>query len=215
MLDFNTSPEARRKLAEADDTPADILEELSRDSDRTIRTLVASNPNTSMETLVNLGRSFAEEITTNPIFSLLILEHPGDNFIRHCLARNLTTSTELLSNLAADSDYLVTYYVAENPNTPPASLLFLVEKGYGCYTETFDNVNFPLSSLEKLAEHSKYGIRAGIASSINTPINISEKLSTDRKPSIRADVARNPNTPVYILEKLSTDSSLYCPQLGC
>lgn len=40
MLDPNTSPEARRKLAEANDTSADILEELSKDSDRTIRTLV-------------------------------------------------------------------------------------------------------------------------------------------------------------------------------
>lgn len=35
MLDSNTSPEAKRKLAETDDTPADILEELSKDSDRT------------------------------------------------------------------------------------------------------------------------------------------------------------------------------------
>ncbi len=207
MLDLNTSTEARRQLAEADDTPADILEELSINSDRSVRALVASNPNTPMEVLVKLGVDFAEEITANPVFSLLILEHPVDNFIRRCLARSLTTSTKILSNLAADSDYLVTYYVAENPNTPPASLLFLVENGYGCYTGTFDNVNFPLNSLEKLAEHSKTGIRAGIASSVNTSVKILEKLSTDRKPSIRADVARNVNTPVYILEKLSTDSS--------
>lgn len=44
MLDSNTSPEAKRKLAEADNTTADILEELSRDSDRSICALLASNP---------------------------------------------------------------------------------------------------------------------------------------------------------------------------
>ena len=65
----NTSPESKRKLAEAENTTAEVLEQLSKDSDRTIRTLVASNPNTSMEVLVNLGVEFAEEITTNPVFS--------------------------------------------------------------------------------------------------------------------------------------------------
>lgn len=34
MLNPNTSTEARRQLAEANDTSADILEELSKDSDR-------------------------------------------------------------------------------------------------------------------------------------------------------------------------------------
>lgn len=70
MLDPNTSPEARRKLAEADDTPADILEELSKDSDRTTLALVASNPNTPMEVLARLGVDFADEITANPTFKL-------------------------------------------------------------------------------------------------------------------------------------------------
>jgi hypothetical protein len=50
MLDPNSSTEARRKLAEADDTPADILEELSKDSDRTIRSFVAKNAHTSPDT---------------------------------------------------------------------------------------------------------------------------------------------------------------------
>ncbi len=34
MLDDSTSAETRRKLAEASDTPAEILEQLSTDSDR-------------------------------------------------------------------------------------------------------------------------------------------------------------------------------------
>ena len=81
------------------------------------------------------------------------------------------------------------------------TLLYLVENCYECKKELFDNVNFPSDTLEKLAEHSKCDIRAGIASSTNTPVYILEKLSTDRKSSIRADVASNANTP----KTLTTD----------
>lgn len=34
MLNDNTSAETRRKLAEAEDTPSEVLEQLSLDSDR-------------------------------------------------------------------------------------------------------------------------------------------------------------------------------------
>lgn len=81
MLDDNISAETRKKLVEASDTPAEILEQLSIDSDFSVRTLVASNLNTSMEALVKLGVDIAEEITTNPVFSLLMLENPESKFI--------------------------------------------------------------------------------------------------------------------------------------
>lgn len=56
MLDYNnTSPEIKRKIAAAEDTPADILQKLSSDSDRTVRALVANNPNTPTEVLFKLG----------------------------------------------------------------------------------------------------------------------------------------------------------------
>ncbi len=47
--DSSTSPEARRKLAESEDTPAEILEQLSIDSDRIVRSCVAKNAHTSAD----------------------------------------------------------------------------------------------------------------------------------------------------------------------
>ncbi|MBW4663103.1 MAG: hypothetical protein KME01_02710 [Chroococcus sp. CMT-3BRIN-NPC107] len=44
MLDDETSAESQRKLAEASDTSTEVLEELSKESDCSIRALVASNP---------------------------------------------------------------------------------------------------------------------------------------------------------------------------
>lgn len=105
MLDYNnTSPEIKRNIASAEDTPADILEKLSSDSDRTVRALVASNPNTPTEVLFNLGAEFPDEITANPIFNLLMLENPGSEFIRLSLARSSTTPIDVLEKLAFDSN---------------------------------------------------------------------------------------------------------------
>ena len=62
MLDYNNTPsEIKRKLASSEDTPADVLEKLSKDSDRTIRAKVASNPNTPTEVLLELGRANASK----------------------------------------------------------------------------------------------------------------------------------------------------------
>lgn len=67
--------ETKMAIAAADDTPTDILEELSKEPESQVRYLVASNPNTPVEILQQLGEEFPEAITANPVFALLLLEN--------------------------------------------------------------------------------------------------------------------------------------------
>jgi hypothetical protein len=101
MFDYNSNNlEIKRKIAKAEDTPVEVLQKLSRDRDRSIRSLVAGNPNTPIEVLFELGKDFPEVITKNPIFKLLLLEDPDSYFVRLSLARSSTTESATLDKLA-------------------------------------------------------------------------------------------------------------------
>lgn len=135
MSDYkNPKLETKRKLASIEDTPVEILQELSKDSDRTIRSLVAGNPITPTEILIELGKEFPEIVTENPIFSLLWLEDPNSLFIRLSLARSSTTDLATLDKLASDcdmniwieQDYVSVHKaIAQNPHTPPEIIKML------------------------------------------------------------------------------------------
>ena len=83
-----TSPERLKELAEQNITlarivatninsPPELLAELAYAEDQLIRKAVASNPNTSKESLFQLGYEFPEELLNNPIFDLFFLENPN------------------------------------------------------------------------------------------------------------------------------------------
>ena len=199
MLNDNTSAETRRNLAEDYDTPAEILEQLSKDSDFSIRALVASNPNTPTEVLTLLDRDFATEITTNPVFSLLMLEDPSSKFVRRCLASSAMTPIELLEKLALD-EYVRARVAA--------------------------NLNAPLSLLKQLATASKQNIYVleALARNPRTSADILDKLIlianryyelctvdpldkqiADRYYELCREVSKHPNTSAQTLEKLAND----------
>ena len=103
MFDYkNAELKTRIAIASAEDTPADVLIQLSEDPAKEVRNAVASNPNTLTEILVKLGKEFPEAITANPIFNLLFLEDPNSKFIRLSLARSSTTSPETLAKIMGD-----------------------------------------------------------------------------------------------------------------
>ncbi len=80
MANYNGADlEVRKKLAADENTPADILLQLSEDTEAEIRYLVANNPNSSEKVLHKLGKEFPEAITANPIFNLLALEFSNMN----------------------------------------------------------------------------------------------------------------------------------------
>ena len=163
----NMNLETRKAIATDFNSPPGILKELSGDSDRDIRLLVASNPNTSAGVLFKLSEEFPEAITANPIFDILILENPDSYWLRMCLAKSSTTSEETLARLADTTkpeDEDICCAIARNPNTPIPILEKLaswypiseidghdVNKGWRVHQSVALNPNTPLSLLEKLA----------------------------------------------------------------
>jgi hypothetical protein len=77
---INSTPEIKIALALAEDTPVEVLKQLSQDADREVRKTVASNPITPTEILLELGDEFSEIIINNPIFNLLLLEKANSLF---------------------------------------------------------------------------------------------------------------------------------------
>ncbi|WP_158631880.1 hypothetical protein [Chroococcidiopsis cubana] len=126
----NTLIENKRNLAATEDTSAEILQQLSQDKDPTIRALVASNPNTPTQVLLELGIEFPDEITRNPIFLLETLENSDSEFVRISLARSTTTPTNTLKKLALDRSKEIRRIVAANPSTPVETLEFLLGDPY-------------------------------------------------------------------------------------
>ena len=63
--------------AKLETTQSDRLRELATSNDDTIRKAVTSNPNTPTDILWQLGAEFPEQLLTNPLFDLLLLENPN------------------------------------------------------------------------------------------------------------------------------------------
>lgn len=66
-----------RQAARDPFTPPEQLERLAEISDSTTRQAVASNPNTTPETLLKLGQQFPKQLLKNPAFNLMLLENPN------------------------------------------------------------------------------------------------------------------------------------------
>ena len=114
------SVEDLTKIAANPSTSPHLLIELSKHKDFQIRSLVASNPNTPLETLKCLGNEFADAIVENPVFDLLKLEDSNSKFVRLTLARSTKTPPEVLAKLITkeNPDFEVCWAVAKNINTP-------------------------------------------------------------------------------------------------
>ncbi|MEM7595366.1 MAG: hypothetical protein AAF383_28365 [Cyanobacteria bacterium P01_A01_bin.83] len=63
-----------RQQAQDENTAPERLAELAKSKDYLTRQYVAGNPNTPIQTLINLGKEFPRAFIDNPIFDLLIIE---------------------------------------------------------------------------------------------------------------------------------------------
>jgi uncharacterized membrane-anchored protein YhcB (DUF1043 family) len=220
----NTPPEIKKKLACAEDTSVEVLQQLSKDSDREIRSLVASNPNTPTEILLKLGKQFPEAVIDNPIFGLLLLENPGSYFVRISLARSLKTAIATLNKLAKDEDKLLRASVANNRITPSDLLEKLAsDSDESVRLKVATNPNTSSKSLEKLAADGDLTIRNAVMEHPNVsplaiaivkfinkkkgkiPIEALEFLANNPDKNIRQQVARHPNSSAKVLMKLAKD----------
>jgi hypothetical protein len=220
MTDFSlASVEARLTIARNNAATADELRSLAKDGDRAVRAATAGNPNTPTEVLLKLGEEFPDEITANPIFNILLLEDPENQFVRLSLARSSTTSEETIARLAEMVDEEILCAVAQNLKTPLWILEQLIENPpqFSEYSEPEDldrlficiaeNPNTTASLLLKLSEYGSYA-NYTIAQNPNTPIELLEKFSNLNIVGMWNALLKNPLLPAGILEKLEKHDAI-------
>ena len=108
---LNSDCYVRRNAAGNPNTPVDTLVELAKDSDWTVRSSAAGNPNTPVDTLVELAKD-------------------SDCDVRRNAAGNPNTPSGTLVELAKDSDWTVRSSAAGNPNTPVDTLVELAKDNH-------------------------------------------------------------------------------------
>lgn len=117
--------EARRRVAEDPNTPADVLAKLSTDSFTFVREHVAMNPNTPADVLARMSTDFNSSVRwqaamnpNTPANVLARMSTDFDEYLRRCVAIHPNTPPDSLIELSTDSDSDVRCAVAYNPNTP-------------------------------------------------------------------------------------------------
>ena len=216
-----------RRQAQDENTAPEILSQLSTSEDYLTRQYVASNLNTPVEILENLGEKFPDEIIANPIFNLLLLENPESKLVLLSLARGSTTSEEKLNELANHHDINIREAVVKNSKTPANILDSIFENNrYRLPLEIFlENKNTGNTTLEKIAINSYsynkdvYNLILKHSNAAQTTIKIVklyngcldisdgvlDKLANHKSFRVRDRVAKYPHTSTEILNKLSLD----------
>lgn len=201
--------EDSKKIAANPSTPPHVLIELSKHRNSQIRSLVASNPNTPLETLKYLSLEFADAIVENPVFDLLKLEDPYSNFVRLTLARSTKTPPEVLAKLIATekSDIQTCRAVANNINTPIDALGNLaIEIANGttgnlCSTQTStdsDDWRFWLYTVEDIIDHPNIS-----ESCLEKILDISIDRNHQHLVSVSLSIINISNLSYRTLEKVS------------
>ncbi len=189
ILHLDTDSSIIGNIATNENTPVEILEELSRYPDFFVRSQVARNKKISAKIIEQLSLD-------------------EDKKIRCQIAKNQNTPQSILEQLSLDRDFSVRSAVASNQNIPAKILEQLsLDKYYPVIYEVARNQNTPQSVLEQLSLDRDFSVRSAVASNQNIPVKILEQLSLDPHKDVRVEVARNQNTPQSILEKLSLDEN--------
>lgn len=142
------------KLAQSKNTPSEVLAELSLENYHQILSLIASNPNTPLAVIEAMGEQYADEIISNPVFELLLLENPNSQFLKLCLASSSNTPIEILEKLSCDRDYTIRAKVAENNNIANNLLKKLAEdQSYHVIKSVLKNNNVSEDVLKTLTSN--------------------------------------------------------------
>lgn len=165
-------------------TPPQLLRQFANHSNWQLRRLVARNPNTPTDILWQLGIDFPDAVLTNPIFSLLQLEH---------------------LHLAAEIPACTLTSLLQCPQVPIAFMEYAVtQQDYSLWLAVAYNHNAPSQILANLARKSRHQDREltrAVAAHPNTsPQLLAQVLEIGC--GVAQVVAENPCTPLFVLEKI-------------
>lgn len=220
-------------------TPVDALVSLSHVAD--FASHVAENPNIPAYLMNNLSRNDSKWVRTAVVHNknvtpniLRRLTSDSSEMVRMAVANNPKTPVECLRTLATDYDYMVRDYVASNPSADDEALAALTPKvwdsqtlgniidhpnvseqtlsqiitpdrmtnsGYSkVYPKLIRNPRTPYETLAALIDNED--AHYSLAKESTNP-QILDELSSVCKPYIRKYIAENPSTGVETLAKLA------------
>lgn len=175
------------------------------------RPLLAKNPSTPLELLLLIGEEHPRAFLENPIFPLLLLEHPDalqrwpERLIQSIVACELAPGY-LVLQAAKHRGNLVRAAVASNRSLTPELLHEMAADPHGMVvTQVASNPNTEPETLEQLATHTGSVIRAAVAKHPRASAALQERLSTDPEFAVRLASASHPMTPAHCLPKLMAD----------
>lgn len=216
-----TSPELLRELAQHEDwrvradvagnqfTPIDILAILADDpysydgsqNNYFVRERVAANPSIPVEILrkPSFYKSNSYSAACNPSTPVEILEELAKIDLRgdlyRSMADNPSTPSHILAKIAIScpkKEISTLQIIAKHPNTPFATISFLLENKCVVYKDSLLHIYINLLRKNELESDLAIEIQAMIASHINTPTDILKELTLVHT-----------STPIDILERLS------------
>lgn len=196
---YGNDDDARIKASEHPNLPADVLTGLVEDSHWVVRYNVAQHPNTTPETLLHLARVdaelFADGLAYNPntpteALTLVFPFAKGKVHTQGALATNPNTSGEVLNHLTRTRK--VRSRVADNPNTPPATLTRLAKDDFDDVRGAVaQNPSTPIKTLNVLADDGSRWIRGHVASNTAAPVSLLLALTTDEDKQVSEQAHRN------------------------
>lgn len=229
---------AKLTAARSNKTPIQVLEQLAKEPDETVRQVVLQNSNLPLKSLleltqdksvnVRLSLAYKSSRQTIPVQVLERLTQDESELVRARVAEHPDTPVELLVRLANDPSREVKNKLTGNPNTPVTVLMHLG------LTENLVNSRNPNTPGEVLAHvvnrilgnfHQNEDRWSGLESTnkplvellkhppkgSQMPANTLQRLASHHYPPVRYRVAQHPNTPTSALEQLACDS--YVPTL--
>lgn len=189
----NASFLTKRALASDPRTSQELLLQLSKDQDATIRTIVADNKSTPVDVLINLSQDY-------------ILA------VRRSIAGNPNTPIDVLDQLSKDHEPGVRSMVASNSNTSPETLIRLSMDGWHATRQNVcGNRNTPPGILNNLSRDPDHHVRKIIAANEhpNLSPDILDRLAEDPSHLVRKSVLLNSNIKPETLIKLAVKPGEY------
>jgi Leucine rich repeat variant len=193
-------------------TPCDELRKLADTYNGVVRKLVASNPNTPPDLLIELFIEHPHQVLKNPVIELLLLENP--DFFKQLYQTNpYIFNEDTLPSLFLDwavncSDEGIRKAIASNENAPEYCLVKLAQDtNVDVRCSVAENQRTNTDTLKQLAFDNNKKVRLAVAENSNTPGCALLLLAADKSYEVRSKVAAHTKTPSDVLEKLIQDTN--------
>lgn len=205
-LEMNEKIDLIEMILSDKDTPAQVIEEYSKDS-----TLINIKEGDIKGNIIN-----SPNVTSTILQEMHSLLQSDDRYVR-IIALNTKLPENLFEKLALAKDYTTRMSIAENENTSITLLRHLANDSISeVRAEIAINKNTPVDILERLAIDENADVRYNVAGHPKLPINLLEQLAQDTTTvqldfntysAVRGNVASNPNTPIPILISIFNTST--------